>query len=58
MLDETDEIAFVMWTAETGNSSRFVWDEMPEDRRDKWLRMARVAIERINTLRAPSRTIT
>lgn len=48
MLNEVDEIAFVMWTAETGNASRREWEAF--DKKDKWERMARAAILRMRAM--------
>lgn len=49
MLSEENEIAFALWTVETGNASRADWDR--EQNKDKFLRMARMAIRRIGELR-------
>jgi hypothetical protein len=48
MLDEVNEVAFVMWTAETGNASRQDWNLF--EAKDKWERMARAAILRMRVL--------
>jgi hypothetical protein len=42
MLDEEDELAFRLFTADTGNASRVEWNIFGN--RDKYERMARVAI--------------
>ena len=48
MLDEEDEVAFSLFTADTGNASRVDWNLFGN--RDKYERMARAAINRINQL--------
>ena len=48
MFDETDEIAFVIWTADTGNASRAEWGLSAQ--KDRWERMARAAIQRMRVL--------
>ena len=42
MLDEEDEVAFRLFTADTGNASRIDWNMFGN--RDKYERMARVSI--------------
>lgn len=42
MHSDEEEVAFAIWTADTGNASRIEWNVF--QRRDKYLRMARAAI--------------
>ena len=48
MINETEEVAFAMWTAETANASREEWNKAEQD---KWIRMARAAILTLEGLR-------
>ncbi|QDP67022.1 MAG: hypothetical protein Unbinned3138contig1000_64 [Prokaryotic dsDNA virus sp.] len=49
MLDEIDEVAFALWTADTGNASRADWIEAVSDH-DRYQRMASAAISTIYRL--------
>lgn len=51
MINEEDEIAFVIWTADIGNASRSDFNALEEGKRDKWQRMARAAILQMRVLR-------
>lgn len=42
MIDDEEEVAFRLWTADTGNASRIEWNVYGN--RDKYQRMARAAI--------------
>lgn len=48
MINEEDEIAFILWGVDTGNGSRRDWSAF--ESKDKYLRMARAAILQMRVL--------
>ena len=51
MLDLVDEIAFTIWTTQTGNGSRMWWrDQTSEGERDQYVRAARMVVRRLTEL--------
>ena len=48
MLDIEGEIAFAIWSTQTGNASRSWWEERTtEGERDQYVRAARMVIRRL-----------
>ncbi len=51
MLGLEDEIAFVIWSTQTGNGSRMWWkDRTTEGERDQYVRAARMVVRRLSEL--------
>lgn len=51
MVDLEDEIAFTIWTTQTGNASREWWrDRTTEGERDQYVRAAKMVVRRLSQL--------
>ena len=53
MINLEDEIAFAIWSAQTGNASRAWWSErMTDGGRDQYVRAAKMVVRRLMELNA------
>lgn len=51
MLDLEDEVAFTIWSTQTGNGSRTWWQERTtEGERDQYERAAKMVVRRLSEL--------